>query len=61
MKDHEYTCETIFHFNCGDCSNWWSYAGVINNNPYRPLIMICPHCGYRSKIKVKEGFKEING
>ena len=23
---HEYTVELLYHFNCGVCSNWWSYA-----------------------------------
>ena len=28
MKDHEYTWEIIYHFNCGECMNWWSYAST---------------------------------
>ena len=26
MKNHEYTWEFIYHFICGECRNWWSYA-----------------------------------
>ena len=57
---HEYTWETLFHFNCGECSNWWSYAGVLENNQLRSPTMTCPHCGYKTKIKLKEG-SVLNG
>ena len=57
---HEYTWETLFHFNCGECSNWWSYAGTLEHNELRAPTMTCPHCGYKTKIKLKEGFKEAN-
>ncbi len=57
IKNHEYTWETLFHFNCGECSNWWSYAGFLENIS----SMTCPHCGYKTKIELKEGFKEISG
>ena len=53
IKNHEYTWETLFHFNCGECSNWWSYAGFLENIS----SMTCPHCGYKTDIKMKEGFK----
>ena len=61
MNSHEYTWETLFHFSCGECSNWWSYAGILENNELRALTMTCPHCGYKTKIELKEGFKEVNG
>jgi len=54
---HEYTTETIYHFNCGECSNWWSYAGIIKDNQSRPPSMTCPHCGYKTKVKLKEGWQ----
>ena len=57
MKNHEYTWETLFHFNCGECKNWWSYAGFLESIS----SMTCPHCGYRTKIELKPGFKEIDG
>ena len=50
-----------YHFNCGECSNWWSYAGTLEHNELRPPTMTCPHCGYKTKIKLKEGFKGVNG
>jgi len=24
--NHEYSIEVLYHFNCGVCKNWWSYA-----------------------------------
>ena len=55
---HEYTWETLFHFDCGECSNWWSYAGILENNEYILMqrAMTCPHCGYKTMIKLKKGF-----
>ena len=60
MSSHEYTWETLFHFDCGECSNWWSYAGVLESNQLRFPTMTCPHCGYKTKIKLKEG-SVLNG
>ena len=40
--DHEYTIEKIYHFNCGECKNWWSYA---SDTELRMKKMTCPHCG----------------
>ena len=25
-KRHTWTSERIYHFTCGSCKNWWSYA-----------------------------------
>lgn len=36
------TKETIFHYTCDECDNWWSYA---TSETYTPESMICPHCG----------------
>ncbi len=54
---HEYTWETLFHFNCGECKQWWSYAGTIEKKETELPSMSCPHCGYKTQIKIKEGFK----
>ena len=55
MKDHEYTWETIYHFNCGECMNWWSYASTLEYlKPDTIVRLSCPHCGYRTKVKLKE-------
>ena len=50
---HQYTVELLFHFNCGTCKNWWSYAttpsclsGSIEYNSLPENIdYYCPHCG----------------
>ena len=55
---HEYTWETLFHFLCGECSNWWSYAGFIEKNDNHPVSKSCPHCGYKTQIHIKKGFRE---
>jgi len=30
-KKHTWTDEKIYHFTCGECKNWWSYAGHFRN------------------------------
>ncbi|SVD61139.1 uncharacterized protein METZ01_LOCUS413993, partial [marine metagenome] len=42
---HEFSTETLYHFVCGDCKNWWSYAhdGIA-------LEQFCPHCGIKKKL-----------
>ena len=59
---HQYTVEVIYHFTCGVCENWWSYAvtpfvqpiefdaGVTDERIY------CPHCGHTQTAKIKEGY-----
>jgi hypothetical protein len=46
---HMYTCETLYHFTCSECLNWWSYAGH-----YFGKEMVCPHCGLKNKTKLKD-------
>ena len=48
QKDHLYTWERIYHFSCGNCKNWWSYAST---EDYKPYVMTCPHCGQMNKIQ----------
>ena len=65
-KKHQYTVELLFHFNCGTCENWWSYAttpycltGSIEYNSLPEHIdYYCPHCGAAEQIEVKEGFEK---
>ena len=57
MKNHAYTYEVIFHFNCGEGNNWWSYATsweFKENWAWKNPEMSCPHCGHKSKIEPKE-------
>ena len=59
---HEYTVETLYHFNCGVCKNWWSYATIptviCGTDMHLPsdIDYYCPHCGADEKLKLKEGF-----
>ena len=50
---HEYTCETILHFTCGECKNWWSYASPSFSQRHITK-MVCPHCGLKSKTELKD-------
>ena len=60
--NHEYTVETLYHFNCGVCKNWWSYATIptviYGADMHLPsnIDYFCPHCGADEKLKLKEGF-----
>ena len=61
MTNHKYTTELLYHFNCGECSNWWSYASTESwwSKSWEPekRMLSCPHCGYRCKIELKD----VNG
>jgi DNA-directed RNA polymerase subunit RPC12/RpoP len=67
MKNHEYTWETLYHFICGECKNWWSYASTETrwswDSKWKRNNMICPHCGHEAVIQPKPDFIEekING
>ena len=52
--NHKYTTERIFHFTCGKCSQWWSYASVDDCNFHFTYEMNCPHCGVKNKVKMNE-------
>ena len=49
-KKHTWTDEKIYHFTCGECKNWWSYAGYFHNWKH---VMTCPHCGLKAECEVK--------
>ena len=59
-NQHQYTVEILYHFTCGFCSEWWSYALT----PFTQSVDIelsdklihCPHCGHTQTAKIKEGF-----
>ena len=46
-----YTTETIYHYTCEECKNWWSYATI---DAYDPEFMICPHCGHEDAVDVEQ-------
>ena len=50
---HMFTREILFHFTCGECKNWWSYANSIGHS-YFGWEMTCPHCGEKKKVKLDE-------
>ena len=59
-NQHQYTVEILYHFTCGFCSEWWSYALT----PFTQSVDIelsdkriyCPHCGHTQSVEIKEGF-----
>ena len=61
-KNHTYTWERIYHFSCGNCKNWWSYATEeereIQIYNKKSSKMTCPHCGYYTKIQPNPKFME---
>ncbi len=50
-EDHLYTWERIYHFSCGNCKNWWSYATSEDSYNWKSRKMSCPHCGKYSTIR----------
>ena len=60
QKDHLYTWERIYHFSCGNCKNWWSYATLEDSYDWKSRRMTCPHCNHHSTIRPNpEMSKEI--
>ena len=60
QKDHLYTWERIYHFSCGNCKNWWSYATTEDSYSWKSRRMTCPHCNHHSTIRPNpEMSKEI--
>ena len=63
-KRHTWTSERIYHFTCGSCKNWWSYALQTEYFGWRTpkcpywncknwTQFTCPHCGHKSKTETK--------
>ena len=44
---HEYSSEIIYHFNCSECKNWWSYATTYSDEYPITKELYCPFCGYK--------------
>ena len=57
-KKHTYTWERIYHFSCGNCKNWWSYATEEDSYKWKSRKMTCPHCGYYTNIQPNPEFIE---
>ena len=59
-KAHLYTWERIYHFSCGNCKNWGSYATTEDSYDWKSRRMTCPHCNHHSTIRPNpEMSKEI--
>lgn len=60
MHTHEYTIEVLYHYNCGLCKNWWSYASTPKSKSdnltwgMTGKYIYCPHCGTEAELKEKE-------
>ena len=54
---HEYSSEIIYHFNCSECKNWWSYATTyLSEDVEYPITreLHCPFCGYKDYPSKKD-------
>ncbi len=61
---HQFAIEILYHFNCGSCKGWWSYA-LTPESPTQHLawgmsgkFQHCPHCGAEAESEIKENFFE---
>jgi len=54
MRNHEYSWELLYHFNCGECKNWWSYTTIETAYQWKNQKMSCPHCGYLATTQPKD-------
>ena len=59
-NQHQYTVECLYHFTCGGCGHWWSYAVTPFSQPFiftlNDTKVYCPHCGHCQSTEIKEGF-----
>ena len=39
-----FSIETLYHFNCSQCGQWWSIGDYKLNGS----VMTCPHCRHQS-------------
>ena len=60
-NNHLYTWERIYHFSCGNCKNWWSYAITEDSYKWKSRKMTCPHCGHYSNIQPNPDMEIDNG
>ena len=60
-KEHFYTWERIYHFSCGNCRNWWSYATTEDSYKWKSRKMTCPHCGHFTNIQPNPDMEIDNG
>jgi len=65
MKNHKFSKEILYHFNCGVCNKWWSIADyhlLSNNVPKNKEtvhnLLTCPYCGHKEEVKEVEDEKK---
>jgi len=55
---HKYTREILYHYTCGQCGHWWSYAHTAHKyDPRYPKMLqelTCPHCGHTAPCEEKD-------
>ena len=64
---HLFTTEILYHYTCGQCKNWWSYATTprtydtvgqwevtLRDPEIDRAELTCPHCGHLSYIEKKK-------
>ena len=51
---HEYSSELIYHFNCSECKNWWSYAITYSDEYPLTKKLHCPFCGRKDYPSKKD-------
>lgn len=47
---HTYSIETLYHFNCGFGTKWWSIGDF---DITKKNTIICPYCGEECELKQK--------
>ena len=52
-----YSEETIFHFSCGKCTQWFSIADWDKNETQK---LTCPLCGKKQRVEQCQRFEVLN-
>ena len=56
---HKYSREVLYHYTCGQCGHWWSYAHTVDKYDlhYPKMLeeLTCPHCEYTTQCEENRG------
>jgi transcription elongation factor Elf1 len=44
---HKYSIETLYHFKCGFCNDWWAIGDWKSTG-----TLVCPHCGQLAGLEM---------
>lgn len=59
LMTHKYTKEILYHYTCGQCGHWWSYAHTQHKYdltyPQWLKKLTCPHCAHTTTCEEKDG------